>query len=129
MRFWKLVYRACRLRCPVCGQGKMFRNFVRMNQQCPYCGVKFEREGGFFLGSIYFNYGLTTLIIVPVYIVLMFSNAHTALNLSEEAFEWVLNGGTLAFALLFPLWFYRYARSLWAGFDQYCDPRENMEEQ
>jgi hypothetical protein len=31
--------------------------------------------------------------------------------------------GTLAFALLFPLWFFRYARSLWLGFDQFIDPR------
>jgi hypothetical protein len=30
---------------------------------------------------------------------------------------------TLAFALLFPIWFFRYARSLWLGFDQFMDPR------
>ena len=28
-----------------------------------------------------------------------------------------------AFSVLFPLWFFRYARSLWVGFDQYFDPQ------
>jgi len=120
MRFWKLVYRACRLLCPLCGQGRMFKNYYSMHKQCPHCGVQFEREGGFFLGSIYFNYGLTTLIVVPAYIAMMFSGAVS---------ELVLNGVTLAFAVLFPLWFFRYARSLWAGFDQFCDPRENAVEE
>ena len=27
-----------------------------------------------------------------------------------------------AFCVLFPLWFFRYARSLWLGFDYYFDP-------
>lgn len=30
--------------------------------------------------------------------------------------------GLTAFCVLFPLWFFRYARSLWLGFDQYFDP-------
>jgi hypothetical protein len=25
---------------------------------------------------------------------------------------------------MFPMWFFRYARSLWLGFDQYVDPRK-----
>jgi hypothetical protein len=29
----------------------------------------------------------------------------------------------LAFVVLFPIWFFRYARALWLGFDQYMDPR------
>jgi hypothetical protein len=27
-----------------------------------------------------------------------------------------------AFCVLFPLWFFRYARSLWMGFDTFWDP-------
>jgi hypothetical protein len=29
----------------------------------------------------------------------------------------------LAFCLLFPLWFFRYARSLWLALDCYFDPQ------
>jgi hypothetical protein len=30
----------------------------------------------------------------------------------------------LTFSVLFPLWFFRYARSLWIGFDQFFDPAQ-----
>jgi len=85
-----------------------------MQDECPHCGEKFEREPGFFLGSIYFNYGLTALIVSVFYPVCMFTGW-----LSEP---W-LTISTLSFAVLFPIWFFRYARSLWLGFDHYCDPR------
>ncbi|QDU93400.1 DUF983 domain-containing protein [Lignipirellula cremea] len=114
MRFRTLLWRCLRLRCPHCGKGKLFRDFLRMHETCSECGVKWEREAGFFLGSIYFNYGLTALIVAVTYPVLMFNQV-----LSDN---WLVVL-TLAIAILFPLWFFRYARSLWIGFDEYFDPR------
>lgn len=113
-RFLRLLLRACRLRCPFCGHGRLFRNWFRMHRQCAYCGASFEREPGFFLGSIYFNYGLTALIVAIVYPVSLFAG---------WASERVLLLSCLAFCVLFPMWFFRYARSLWLGFDQFVDPR------
>ena len=89
-----------------------------MHKNCPHCGVKFEREAGFFLGSIYFNYGLTALIVAIAYPILMFSKA---------VGESKLLIGCLAFTLLFPMWFHRYARALWLGFDQFMDPRDRTD--
>ena len=85
-----------------------------MNESCAHCGARFQRESGFFLGSIYFNYGLTALIVAIAYPVLLFKRV-----VNEQWLLW----GALAFVILFPLWFFRYARSLWLGFDQYWDPR------
>jgi uncharacterized protein (DUF983 family) len=113
-RFVILLLRGIRLRCPVCGRGKLFRGWLRMNETCSACGAKFERESGFFLGSIYINYGLTALIVAIAYPLLLFN---------EVVDERVLLAGTLVFVILFPIWFFRYARSLWLGFDQYWDPR------
>ncbi len=113
-RFFRLFVRACRLRCPFCGHGKLFRGWLTMNANCDFCGKEFEREPGFFLGSIYFNYGLTALIVTVLYPVILFLG-------------WMSNGAllltTLVFCILFPIWFFRYARSLWLGFDQFVDPR------
>jgi uncharacterized protein (DUF983 family) len=117
-RFFLLVLRAIRLRCPYCGRGKLFRGWFQMHKQCEACGASFEREPGFFLGSIYFNYGLTALIATVAYTVLLFG---------YEVPETALLVGALAFVVLFPLWFFRYARSLWLGFDQFADPREQYE--
>ena len=114
MTFRTLLFRACRLRCPLCGQGRLFAGPWRMNRTCSHCGATFEREAGFFLGSIYFNYGLTALLVTITYMALFVKGweSHPAAI-----------AGTIGFTLLFPLWFHRYARSLWLGFDQFMDPR------
>src|SRR5262245_39347605 len=71
-RFFLLVGRALLVRCPFCGRGRLFRSWFRMHERCSECGKSFEREPGFFLGSIYFNYGLTALIVAIAYPLLLF---------------------------------------------------------
>ena len=84
-----------------------------MRPRCEHCGLKFDRGPGYFLGSIYFNYGLTALLTTAIYFGLFFGEV-----LSDRTLLWTM----AAFCLLFPLWFFRYARSLWLGFDFYFDP-------
>jgi uncharacterized protein (DUF983 family) len=115
MRFVTLLGRALRLRCPLCGQGPLFRDWLRMHAACPHCGVKFEREPGFFLGSIYINYGLTALIVAIAYPTLLFN------RIVQET---PLLIGAVTFTIVFPLLLFPWARSLWLGFDQWHDPRE-----
>ena len=115
MRLRILLWRALRLRCPLCGQGRLFRGLWAINDDCPKCKGNFRREDGFYLGSIYVNYGLTTVIVAVVYPLLLFTG-----TLSND----MLLYSALAFTLLFPIWFFRYARSLWLGLDQFWDPRE-----
>ncbi len=88
-----------------------------MHPSCENCELHYEREPGFFLGSIYFNYGLTSLVASAAYPIAVF------------ALKWPRNPVItviVAFVLLFPLWFFRYARSLWLGFDQFVDPRNDV---
>jgi hypothetical protein len=84
-----------------------------MHERCECCGFKFDRSPGYWLGSIYVNYGLTALIVTAAYFVLFFTEA-----LPQTAVLWLLT----AFCVVFPLWFFRYARSVWIGFDLYFDP-------
>ena len=115
MRFWTLLGRSLLLRCPRCGKSRLFRNPFKMHTGCDRCGLTYEREPGFFLGTIYFNYGLTSLVAATAYPVMVFAcgmSRHVALAI------------TLSFVVVFPLFFFRYARSLWLGFDQYMDPRD-----
>ena len=108
-----LVSRAMRLRCPTCGRGKLFRGWFTMHEACPHCGRKFGRGPGFFLGSIYFNYGVTAVVVIVLYFTFFFTEV-----LSDRQ---VLVVMTLI-ALLFPVWFFRYARALWVAFDELWDP-------
>jgi hypothetical protein len=86
-----------------------------MHKACPHCGLVFEREPGFFLGSIYINYGVTALIVSIGYPVLL---------LSGTVRERPLLIGAIAFTVVFPILLFPWARSLWLGFDQWHDPRE-----
>ena len=112
-RFRRLLVRALRLRCPACGRGVLYGSLVRMRPQCGHCGLRFEREPGYFLGAIYINYGVTALILTAAYLLL------------EVLLPWPWHwrvAPLIAFALIFPVWFHRYACSLWLGLDHYCDP-------
>lgn len=117
--FWRLMtlfFRALRLRCPACGKGQIFRGWFTMNDQCSECGRPFQRGPGFFLGSIYFNYSVTAILVIAIYFLVFVSGALTDRQ--------VLVALT-TFVFLFPLWFFRYARSLWIAFDEIWDPTTN----
>src|SRR5204862_545453 len=41
-----------RLRCPNCGGGPLFKNWLRMQLRCPTCGMRLERgEAGYQVGA------------------------------------------------------------------------------
>jgi uncharacterized protein (DUF983 family) len=108
-----VLARAWRLRCPRCGLGPLFKNWISMYRECRICELRFEREPGYFLGSIYVNYGITAALVTAGYMTLVLTNVTT-----PRTALWTVT----AFAFLFPIWFFRYARSLWLGFDHYWDP-------
>ena len=47
--------------CPNCGAKSLFKAgaLFELNQECPVCGLKFEKEEGFFLGAMAINYAVT----------------------------------------------------------------------
>lgn len=105
--------RIVRLLCPVCGKGKPFDGLMSIKPYCQVCGYRFHRESGYFLGSIYFNYGATAGILVAGYFTLewLFD-----LSFRQQAPIWTL------FTILFPFWFHRFARTLWMTVDLMASP-------
>jgi uncharacterized protein (DUF983 family) len=57
------VGRGLRLRCPVCGIGRLFVSFWRMREACTECGVSYAREA-VWLGSMDINLTLSLLLIL-----------------------------------------------------------------
>ena len=54
--YWRRVlWRGLKLRCPVCGEGKLFRTYFAMHERCGRCGVWFHREHGQWVGSLDIN--------------------------------------------------------------------------
>jgi len=75
-----------------------------MHERCAACALRFEREPGYFVGAIYINYAVTAAVALGGVLVL---DAVVGLTLAQEL--------TLAvgLAVLVPVFFFRYARSLW----------------
>ncbi len=57
----QILRRGLANRCPNCGGRTLFRagKWFELNRECPDCGLKLEREEGFFLGAMALNYGVT----------------------------------------------------------------------
>jgi len=62
-RLFTMVRRALVLRCPNCGSRGLMKNWFKMVERCPTCGILIEREGNDYLsGSVMFNLVLAELI-------------------------------------------------------------------
>jgi len=106
-----------RLRCPRCGTGKLYAKPFRMFSHCPHCGLKYEREQGYFVGAIYINYAATVAIAVPGFFLL---DVSTGMTIGQQLGLWV------PFAIIFPLVFFHHARSLWLVLDHFFNPARGL---
>jgi uncharacterized protein (DUF983 family) len=108
-------------RCPRCRMGTMFRSsifrgFPKMNERCPVCDLKFEREEGYFLGAMYISYGLAVMVIGIFTLVLWATT------------KWWITSATIWGVLLFlPLapTITLFSRVLWIYLDQRIDPEKH----
>ena len=51
--FRTMISRGVRRRCPVCGEGRIFRSFLKLRRSCTSCGWLVEREPGAVTGPMY----------------------------------------------------------------------------
>jgi uncharacterized protein (DUF983 family) len=86
-----------------------------MAERCPVCGLVFERETGYFIGAIYINYALTVGLALVGYFVL---EVWVSPSPVWQATVWGI------FAILFPLWSFRYSKAFWLALDHLVDPTE-----
>src|SRR5437868_2861733 len=70
MGMWSTLWDVARRRCPRCRRGPIFRGLFHMNDPCPVCGLIFQREEGYFLGSMYVSYLLSGFLLIPCFILM-----------------------------------------------------------
>ena len=112
-RLARALGHALRLRCPRCGRAPLFRGWFAMNTVCAVCDLRFERAQGYWIGAIYVNYGVTVSIAVTGFFLL---RALAGWETAAQLALWV------PFVILFPLWFFRYSRSLWLALEFAMNP-------
>jgi uncharacterized protein (DUF983 family) len=57
----QIITRGLSNRCPNCGGRTLFKEgtLFELNLQCKSCGLKIEKDEGFYLGAMAINYGVT----------------------------------------------------------------------
>jgi uncharacterized protein (DUF983 family) len=104
--------------CPRCRSGKIFSRSLfaglpKMNDLCPSCGLKFEREQGYFLGALYMSYAMA----VPLMALLV----AIFWLLTNWRIEKLVIAGAIALVPFAPF-LTIFARVLWLHFDRAIDP-------
>ena len=103
--------RAIRRRCPVCGGGPLFANWLQMKDHCPSCGIRMRRgEDGYTLGALWFNLFLAELITTASFVTAL---VRTWPNPPWDLLQIV---GPIE-AVIMPLLIWPFARTLFLAFD------------
>jgi hypothetical protein len=84
-----------------------------MHERCPVCGLKFEREAGYFLGAMYISYGLALITIFAFAAGLWLSTRWSI----QKTVLWAV----VVFLPLAPT-LTLFSRVLWIYLDQAIDP-------
>jgi hypothetical protein len=87
---------------------------MKMNAQCPDCGLVFEREPGYFLGAMMFSYSIAVAYCVAGYLILrqVWPNQSHPVRFLEL---------TLLYLPIVP-WVFHASRILWIHFDRAFHP-------
>jgi uncharacterized protein (DUF983 family) len=99
-----LIGRALRRRCPLCGQGKLFKSHFRMNRACPRCQVMFWKDSGESVGAMYVDYGVAA----GAFLV-----AWALMAWFTDASDLVMLGVLAVVAVASVLVFHPWSRSFW----------------
>lgn len=111
--------RALRRRCPRCGV-QAFDSWFQMREHCPGCGLRFEREPGYWVGAVTIN----TTVIFGTFLVVF--GGLVVLTWPEVPWLTVLIV-TAAANVLIPTLFYPISKTVWLALEMGWHPLEPEE--
>jgi uncharacterized protein (DUF983 family) len=108
---------ALRLRCPYCEQGRVLARWPnKVFPKCPRCGLSFFREPGYYIGGMVITYGLTIMVVIPVFFASLLLPELKGVSDYGRFALWVL------FAVPLSLLLMPYSYSLWLHLDYWLEP-------
>ncbi len=110
-RFLVGLLRALTRSCPYCGSPGIFKDYFTLRDQCPTCGVTFEREEGYFLGGYAVNIVVAEFLALAIALVAILM---TDLRHAEVIWQVFV---AVALAALLPILFFPYSRGAWMALD------------
>jgi uncharacterized protein (DUF983 family) len=122
----RMMWWGCTRRCARCGGRHLFHRYFTIVDDCPSCGLHFEREQGYWAGALAINIGLTGAVFVAVFVtglVLTVPDVPVALLLAI----------LVPLMIVVPVVGYPFSKTLWVAVDrallQHLDPAERLDEQ
>jgi uncharacterized protein (DUF983 family) len=104
------LWRGVRRRCPRCGRGGLFTRFFTLLLRCPECGLRFEREEGFWVGAMIVNIAVTELAFAVVLV--------GGIVLWWPDVRWgILTAIAVAVNAVVPIVFYPWSKTIWLALD------------
>lgn len=115
-----MLGRALLRRCPRCGGRPLFARWFGMVERCPRCHFRFDRraEEGAFLGAYVLNLAVTEGSLAAVLFGFIIVRANT--DVGGPLWPVFLLGGLVAVVL--PVVFYPFSRTLWVAIDLAARP-------
>src|ERR1700730_12126716 len=122
----RMLGRAAPRRCARCGSGHLFHRYFTMVDDCPRCGLHFEREHGYWAGALAINSGVAVAVFIVTFGVGL---AFTAPDVPVGPLLAIL----IPLMILVPLLGYPFSKTLWVAVDraflQRLDRNERLDEQ
>lgn len=115
-----MLWRGLTKRCARCGSGDLYETWFRMKERCPHCGYRFEREEGFFLGAYVVNLAVAEALLVALCIVPLI----WLLATRPDQSLWPFVAAGLVAAVIAPIAFYPFSRTIWVAFELLLRPAE-----
>lgn len=110
-----LVWRGWTKACPRCGSRGLFERWFTLRSHCPACGLRFEREEGYWTGAMGANIIATELSFVALMILAL------SLTWPDPPLREIIIGAVV-YNILFPLFFYPFSKTIWMAFDWAFNP-------
>ena len=123
--FKDVIYSVLKNKCPQCHQTNVFetnnpfnlKRFDKMHESCSHCGIKYEKEPGFFQGAMYVSYALTSGWFMVTW-------ALDTFIIKSETWQY-LTFVVISLIVLMPLMF-RISRLIWMNFFIHYDKNKEL---
>lgn len=103
--------------------GTLFAGVFQIKKECRVCGLSYFREPGYYIGAMILNYGVTTALLLALYLVSLASPLAMPWGATTRLLFWMCMGVLLSLAMM------RHAYSLWLSLDYWFEPWPDREEQ
>lgn len=112
-----LTARGLTLACGVCGQRGLFRHLgmYGMVDECPRCGLRFERKEGTSLGAVVVNTAVSAALVLIALGIAM-------ATLGTDTSRLTLLAIVAPFGTIFPILFDPFSRTIWLAIDLAMSP-------